>query len=257
MSVSSLWGAEPIKPRTIKQYFLQIPETYLGISDLRRQEILKNGPIEIDLKRGFLSFQNSIYEETQMAILKNPNGPDYLVVSYAAEFLNADGSDKVSESKLTFLKYDAGQWTDITTQLFPDPFDKNLTFDLPRYQPIIVVRENGVVKYSINWIDGKLVEDWHEPTEVLTEFKDKTKTELVGYYGPPHHTREFLMSACCTEFTIGLWNTYPPSNPANAHVAIQEIQWDYPLHHMTMWLHRIDGEWRVVTGLRWKKGVDF
>ncbi len=64
------------------------------------------------------------------------------------------------------------------------------------------------------------------------------------------------MADCCHEFTIELYNTYPPDEGHDA-VEIHEWTWRYWGYSLTVWSHEIEGDWRVLDTIRYDDGVEF
>ena len=63
------------------------------------------------------------------------------------------------------------------------------------------------------------------PVTKLPAYHGQSRAEEVAKLRQPQRTDKFPMSRAFGEFRIGLQNTYPLSNPANANVEIEELTW--------------------------------
>ena len=90
----------------------------------------------------------------------------------------------------------------------------------------------------------------------LHRLEGEPESALLAELGQPTRKREFTMSECCTEFSIELYNTYPPDAGHEA-VPIHEWTWDYEGYALTVWLHQHEGEWQVLETSRYSDDVEF
>jgi hypothetical protein len=98
----------------------------------------------------------------------------------------------------------------------------------------------------------------HDSVEKLPRLHGKSLDAAIAELGEPDRQDEYAMAECPgDEFRVELYNTYPPGDPKAAHVRIKELQWDRARYHIAIWLHQVDGEWRVLDTCRWKEGVVF
>jgi hypothetical protein len=98
----------------------------------------------------------------------------------------------------------------------------------------------------------------HQPAPLnLVSFHGQTREQVSSTLGTPSRDEKFEMSQATGEFRIGLQNTYPLSNPANAHLQIIEMTWDDGNSWITVWFHEINGAWVVLDSCRWDKGEVF
>ncbi|HVX83500.1 MAG TPA: hypothetical protein VH253_01660 [Phycisphaerae bacterium] len=95
------------------------------------------------------------------------------------------------------------------------------------------------------------------PVTSLPEYDGQTRTAVEAILGRPGRTDTFPMSQAVGEFRVPLLNTYPRSNPANAKVMIEESWWDDGDYWITLWFHRVNGQWVVLDSCRWRKDVEF
>ena len=102
------------------------------------------------------------------------------------------------------------------------------------------------------------------PEDNVTELRSLegvTLDEITRRFGPPTKSRTFSMAECCTEFTIELYNTYSPGDPAHAAVEIQELTYRYSGYAMTLWLHvprkASPGAWEVLDTCVYTDEVEF
>ena len=75
--------------------------------------------------------------------------------------------------------------------------------------------------------------------------------------GPPLRRESFRLGERQDEFHIGLQNTYPLAKPENAEVELQEWTWTAEDCRLTVWFHRVDGNWKTFENLRWHRTAEF
>jgi hypothetical protein len=81
---------------------------------------------------------------------------------------------------------------------------------------------------------------------------------VVRELGQPDRQLEYAMKESPGgEFRIELYNTYPPDDPIAQETHILELQWHRTRYDIAVWLHQINGEWRVLDTCRWKASVNF
>lgn len=91
----------------------------------------------------------------------------------------------------------------------------------------------------------------------LPGFPELGVAELERRLGPPERKESFRLEERQHEFHIALQNTYPLTVPENANLELQEWSWSQGDCRLTVWLHRIEGEWRSFEHLRWHWATDF
>jgi len=96
----------------------------------------------------------------------------------------------------------------------------------------------------------------NDGADELPRLEGQLERDLLAEFGEPTTKRAFTMAACCTEFEIELHNTYPPHAGHDA-VEIHQWDWDYDGYTLTVWLHRVDGEWSVIETSRYSDDVEF
>jgi hypothetical protein len=100
-------------------------------------------------------------------------------------------------------------------------------------------------------------EPGHDAVEKIPQLHAKSLDFVLEDLGEPDRRDEFPMTEAVGEFRVELFNTYPPDDPTATNVRIKELQWDYSRHHIAVWFHKVDGEWRALDTCRWKEGVHF
>jgi hypothetical protein len=90
----------------------------------------------------------------------------------------------------------------------------------------------------------------------LHRLEGTSEADVLAEFGAPTSKREFRMADCCHEFEIELYNTYPPDK-GHDDVVIREWAWDYDGYALTVWLHEVDGNWKVLETSRYNDDVEF
>ena len=148
-------SAQTTNPRTVQDYFLLLPERYAGISRERREELLRNGNVTVDLRNGYLSFQDSAEDRSAVALFRRPDGSYLIAVTYLGPDLRVS-PDFEEVSRIYFLRYQNGTWRDVTRSTLPLPFDSRLIYELPRYGTTIKITDrNGQRAYDLMWRNGR------------------------------------------------------------------------------------------------------
>lgn len=138
-------------PKTVKDFYLLMPEKYNSYTREEREEALDSTETFIDIKNGYIGSQiGQLGERFQAAIFKRPDGG--YIFAY-----NEDGDPSVDvATKFYLLKYENGEWTDVTTALLPVAVNKNYHYDLPNTGTTIkVTTAKGAKLYSLAWKNGK------------------------------------------------------------------------------------------------------
>jgi hypothetical protein len=91
----------------------------------------------------------------------------------------------------------------------------------------------------------------------LPNYHGQSRAQMVAMLGEPQRDATFPMSKANGEFRVELQNIYPLSNPANATVEIEAMTWRDGDYWITLWLHKISGQWVVLDSCRWHKDVQF
>ncbi len=150
-------GPAPAKLQGVRDYFLWLPDQYLNLAAERRADVLASGGTIIDTKNGYISFQTSAADRTAVTLFRLASGNYLVAVSYIGPDTGAtDAAQTVS--KLYFLRYEQGQWSDLTRTTLPVPFDPTLKYELPRFGTTISVtnRAGGKV-FDLTWTNGNFV----------------------------------------------------------------------------------------------------
>ena len=149
--VFSASAAPSREPKTVADFFLLVPERYVGYPlDFRRQLLRgeRRGTV-IDIKNGYISWNASDNpEEFEFAIFRKSNGK-YIVA------FSSPGEPDLYPSRFFLLSYDRGRWRDVTKALRPLAFDTRLDYKLPRRGRTIVVTRDWRKQYSLTWANDR------------------------------------------------------------------------------------------------------
>ena len=144
--------AQAKNPKTVQDCYLLMPEKYDGSSRQDREEILGyTSETTIDIKHGYISYITPLSGEVfEAALFKGPDGESILAYNE-----DCDLHYKVP-TKLYFLKYEDGKWTDVTTQLLPLPINSRYKYKLPQIgTTLTVTNARGQKMYDLAWKNGK------------------------------------------------------------------------------------------------------
>ncbi|MFL6210486.1 MAG: caspase domain-containing protein [Pyrinomonadaceae bacterium] len=141
----------PAKLQNVRDCFLSLPEQYLAVPAERRADVLRASTAVVDMKNGYISFPAGANGRTTVAVFKVASSNYLVAVSHT-------GSAVQPGSKLFFLHYADGQWSDITDTALPVPFDPTLKYELPRLGTTIAVTNRAGAKvYDLLWQNGSFV----------------------------------------------------------------------------------------------------
>lgn len=113
------------------------------------------------------------------------------------------------------------------------------------------------------FVTAGVIFDWpwldlgHAPVEKVERLHGLPVAKVLAEFGEPTYSYEFPMKERAGEFSIELWNFYPPDDPTVADVRIQELTWKHWGYSVAVWFHQVDGEWVALDSCRWQKGVEF
>ena len=143
--------AQSVPPKTVRDYFLTVPEAYIGFSKEEREVLLKGPGIILDIKNGYLSYNASDNpEEFELALFKQTDGTYIVAISIDAN------PDFESKSALYLLKYDKGRWNDVTKDTLTVSFNDQYIYTLPRMGTTIQVTTIKSKKlYDLIWVNNK------------------------------------------------------------------------------------------------------
>jgi hypothetical protein len=96
-----------------------------------------------------------------------------------------------------------------------------------------------------------------DPVTSLPQFLRKSRLEVESESGQPARTDRYPMSMAAGVMRQPLLKTYPPSDPANANVIIEESWWKDGDYWITLWFHQVGGRWVVLDTCRWRKDMQF
>ena len=150
-SVSGTASGHFDNPITVQDYYLLMPKQYDKSTRAEREEILGYSDTTVDLENGHIEYITHLSGQVfEAALFKRPEGG--FIFAYNED---CDLKYKVP-TKLYLLKYDAGEWTDVTTQLLPVAVNARYKYELPQKGAIIQVTTPGGAKlYQLIWKNGK------------------------------------------------------------------------------------------------------
>ena len=144
-------SASSPEPTTVADFFLLVPERYLGYPLDFRQQLLRGerrGTV-IDIKNGYISWDASDNpEEFEFAIFRKSNG------KYVVAF-SSPGDPGLYPSRFFLLSYSKGKWRDVTKALLPIAFHKRFDYKLPRRGRTISVIRDWRVRYHLTWANDR------------------------------------------------------------------------------------------------------
>lgn len=149
--VSRIASVQYANPTTVQDYYLLMPRQYDKSTRAEREEILSYSDTTVDLENGHIEYithlSGQVFEAT---LFKRSDGGH--VFAYNED---CDLKYKVP-TKLYLLKYEDGEWKDVTTQLLPVPVNLRYKYELPTKGTIIqVTTAAGAKLYQLAWKDGK------------------------------------------------------------------------------------------------------
>jgi len=100
-------------------------------------------------------------------------------------------------------------------------------------------------------------DDSSDPVSKLPQYHTLSRAAVISELGNPDKTFRYAMTNAVGEFRAPLLNTYPLTNPANTTVLIDELWWDDGGYWITLWLHKVAGQWVVLDSRRWRKDIVF
>jgi hypothetical protein len=151
LSKSVAAAAQSETPETVQAYYLLMPEKYDRSTRQQREEILEYSETTIDNDNGYIQYITHLSGQVfEAALFKEPDGGK--VFAY-----NEDCDLKYSVlTKLYFLKFEAGKWTDVTARLLPVPVNIRYKYKLPQSGTNIKVTDaRGRAMYVLSWKNGK------------------------------------------------------------------------------------------------------
>jgi hypothetical protein len=156
-------GKEEKTPKTVRDYFLLLPEDYFAIDccDNNKDKYLEQYLGVEDIKNGYMDGGGDGAQSTfRMALFKRPD-KTYLIA------LNVFGE---VEDNYFFLDYSNGKWKDISKQSVPE-YSKDRIYEIPRYGTTVGVfekkvfdtdgennlTEKGRKYFDLVWKEGKFI----------------------------------------------------------------------------------------------------
>lgn len=93
-----------------------------------------------------------------------------------------------------------------------------------------------------------------DDNEMVTAFEGHALAAFVEALGKPDNSDEFDIADGVPEFRIQTLNI--PREPGQSYI-IREHTWEMESCRLTIWGHKIGGEWEVYEALYWHEGTDF
>jgi hypothetical protein len=143
--------AQSAEPKTVVDYFLAVPEKYMGYPREEREVLIKGQGITLDIKNGYLAYKASDNpEEFEFALFKQTDGTYLVAINFDAD------PDFDSKSKLHLLTYNNGRWSEVTKEVLTVPFNGQYIYTLPRVGTTIKVTTiKGKRVHDLIWANDK------------------------------------------------------------------------------------------------------
>jgi len=93
----------------------------------------------------------------------------------------------------------------------------------------------------------------------LTYLRGLAEGAVIAKLGVSTYSNTFTLrqGKGLPEFYVEIHNTYPAEDPKSEGVEIRELRWERTGYTEVVFLHKVDGEWRVLESGRGKDGVVF
>jgi hypothetical protein len=149
-------AAQPAEPKTVRDFFLLVPERYTVGYDLRFREEMLRGErrgVVVDIANGYISYDESDNPSGfEFAIFRKSDGK-YLVAYSTGAFYDPELDKELGNwPAMYLLSYEGGKWRDVTRASLPVAFDKKLAYKLPRQGRSIEVWDGrGRKLYTLAW----------------------------------------------------------------------------------------------------------
>jgi hypothetical protein len=160
-------SAQSKQPKTVRDYFLALPDRYFSLDCCMRLPLSKQKPTYLkrylkveDKANGYLSgYGDAAQEGFVMTLFKRPNG------TYLIGF-STHGEGGPEDTPWTyFFDYKNGRWTDVSRKMIDKYSKENYIYDLPRHGTTVEVfakDENsddyrGKKLYDLVWTNGRFV----------------------------------------------------------------------------------------------------
>lgn len=141
-------------PKTVVDYFLLIPDTWLAIPADERKVVLAASGTVNDVKNGFLSFTYGDSDSYTFTVFRKPTGGYLSALCFKGQILSKTGAVK-DTCQVTFLDFDKGAWNDVTAKVLPTADQSDLVYELPQVGTTIKVKKAGSDEsFELLWKDG-------------------------------------------------------------------------------------------------------
>jgi len=145
---SQLANGQTAKPRTVRDYYLLLPDKYFEANQEQRVKWMldpKRGAV-VDVKNGYLLAPGDGAQMSLIVCLFKRHDGTYIIGVDATYWEGAD------YSRLNFYRYDNGNFIDVTKSVVPVALPEEHWYELPRYGTTIrVANEKRRHLYDLNW----------------------------------------------------------------------------------------------------------
>lgn len=139
-------------PRTVADHFLLVPDTWLSIPVEERKALLEAPGTINDRKNGYISFTQGDSDSYTFTVFRKPDGTYLSGLCFKGQVLSRTGAVKET-CQLTFLDFQKGTWTDVTSKVLPTADRTDLFYELPQVGTTIRVKSLSK-EFELLWQDG-------------------------------------------------------------------------------------------------------
>jgi len=147
-------AAQSNRPRTVRDYFMLLPQTYFAIESCNTDEVRDCRPFKTaylerflkieDVKNGFLTGDGDGSQESfEMALFRRPNDAPIVGLHVFGEWGDT----------YRFLEYRRSRWRDISKIIIPNYRRRN-AYELPRLGTTVTVYAR---LYHLVWKNGRFL----------------------------------------------------------------------------------------------------
>ncbi|MDQ6434708.1 hypothetical protein RB623_11695 [Mesorhizobium sp. LHD-90] len=85
----------------------------------------------------------------------------------------------------------------------------------------------------------------------------QTYDAVIAANGKPAKETTFRIGEIDSEFRVELYNFYPNDEGRNSDVEIREATWPRGDKNLTIWFHKVEGQWVKLHAMTWDKDAEF
>jgi hypothetical protein len=89
------------------------------------------------------------------------------------------------------------------------------------------------------------------------ELRGLSQARVLERFGPPKERESYRASDRGGELYVAIESAYPPKVPANRDVPIEEWTWTSGVCILTVWFHKVRGEWVALSDIYRNEEVAF